>query len=87
MNKDTYKPISCSFYDRIEAAIVRRTKVELKFKAQNEEVVLEKTLITDTIIRDKAEFIKLEDGREIRMDQILSLDGAELFSDNSCRIS
>lgn len=87
MKDDTYKPISCSFYDRIEAAIVQKKEVELLFRDQNGQSQQETTLLLDTVVRDGKEFVKLENGSEIRMDHILSLDGTELISDTSCRTS
>jgi Rho-binding antiterminator len=79
MKKDqVYQPISCSFYDRIEAAIVLRKIVTFRYQNDAGDEVSLQTRLLDTRIRDKAEYVVLPDQVEVRMDHILSLDGAPL---------
>ena len=72
-----YQPISCTFYDRLEAAATLNKKVELKY--YNEEKLLTiSTTIISLEIKDKIEYMGLADGTEVRLDAIHSLDGVEL---------
>ena len=76
MSED-YIPISCSFYDRLEEAITVNKKVE--FSYYSEDLLLaSRTKLVDLVMRNKKEFVILEDGTEVRLDRIFSLDGIQL---------
>lgn len=70
-----YQPIDCSFYDRIEAAIVLRTPVLLEFVDADNSPVTNRIHLVNTRIADGEEFVILENGQEVRMDRIISLNG------------
>lgn len=75
----TYTPIACSFYDRIEEAIVLRKTVLLVYQnIEGAELAVEIRL-KDTQTKEGAEFLVLPSGEEIRMDRIVSLDGEVLL--------
>ena len=73
-----YTPIDCSFYDRIEAAIVLRKTVRLEYWEQAEVKAIVETKLKDTLTKNSEEFIILPSGNQIRMDRIISLDGEPL---------
>ena len=74
---NNYTPVSCSLYDGLETFIVGRKKIELVFlNAENSEVETE-CVITDLFSKDKAEFIRLDNGSEVRLDKILKIDGVQ----------
>lgn len=74
-----YTPIACSFYDRIEEAIVLRKTLSLVYLTPEGVEVEAETRLKDTRTRDDAEFVVLPYGEEIRMDRIVSLDGEPLL--------
>ncbi len=77
MIEEPYTPISCSFYDRLEEAATLSKNVLIEYLANNKTEV-RKSIITTIRLKDKIEWLVLEDGSEIRLDRILSLDGVEL---------
>lgn len=79
-----YQPISCDFYDILEALATRRIKTTVEFIDGGESVTLEGVVITDLQTRNKEEFMHLDDGRCIRLDRLLSVNGEEF--PGACRI-
>jgi len=75
----TYTPIACSFYDRIEEAIVLRKTVSLQFMGEDGKEQQLETRLKDTQTRSDGEFVVLPEGGAIRMDKIISLDGEPLL--------
>ena len=73
---EKYIPIDCNFYDRIEAAIVQRRIVRLEYRVASGQSVLAETMLKDTQTKEGEEFLLLPSGEQIRMDRIISLDGA-----------
>ena len=73
---EKYIPIDCNFYDRIEAAIVQRKTVQLEYRNAEGHNALAETKLQDTQTRAWWLIVILPSGERIRMDHILSLDGA-----------
>ena len=71
-----YIPIDCGFYDRIEAAIVQRKTVRLEYLDTDGKNVQAETMLNNTQTAAGEEFLLLPSGEKIRMDRIVSLDGA-----------
>lgn len=76
-----YKPVSCGFYDHFEAAAIQRKKVVLEIMTDEGSLKNISAVIIDFFHRDQAEFMKLIDGKEIRLDKIFSING---ITSNSC---
>ena len=77
-----YIPISCPYYDELEALATLRKECKIVF---NDEQGNEKSIhriIKTFFIRDKVEFLQLESGEEIRLDKLISV-GGKLLSDSS----
>lgn len=72
-----YKPIDCNFYDILEANAVLRKIVTIEYRV-NDEIQTIDNRIVDLFIKDKAEYMRLENGLEIRLDTIHSVDGSIL---------
>lgn len=72
-----YKPIDCSFYDRLEEAITLKTEVVLEIEKDGEIKQLHTTLI-DLINKNKIEWLMTSGGENIRLDHIHSINGIAL---------
>ncbi len=84
--QDKYIPINCEFLERLEFWCLKKIPCQIVYRQGNFPRDLEiETIITDIFSRDKAEFISLENGEEIRLDRIVSVNAYELPK-NSCRI-
>jgi Rho-binding antiterminator len=81
MNKE-YKPIACGLYDELELRALRKQIVKLTFQNDNKENKIIECIISDLFSKDKIEFLKTGDGIEIRLDDILELDG--IIFNKSC---
>jgi thiopurine S-methyltransferase len=71
--KATYIPIDCSLYDHYEAAATLRQQVELRLVDGSSRT----GRIVDLQVKDKVEWMRLEDGQEIRLDHIKDMRAAE----------
>jgi Rho-binding antiterminator len=74
---ESYIPINCDFYDELEALATLKKPAEIVFITENEGKLTVKGVITDLFIRDKVEFMSLDNGLEIRLDKLLSVNGKE----------
>ena len=72
---EEYKPISCDYYDELEALATMKKKVEIVFRAENGGKSILLGRITDLYTRDKIEYMKLDSGLEIRLDTLIEVDG------------
>ena len=72
-----YKPIDCSFYDRLEEAITLNTEVVLEIEQDGEIKPLKTTLI-DLFIENKIEWVMTGIGDKVRLDHIQSINGIAL---------
>ena len=70
----TYIPINCSYYDELEAAATQAKIVKLVYRDKSGEKQLD-TRIVNLYTKNKEEFMVLENGLEIRLDHLLSIDG------------
>ena len=74
-----YQPISCSFYDELEARATLGQPCALVYRTQADSPPSTyHGIIADMFIRDKAEFLRLADGFELRLDALLAVDDKEL---------
>ena len=73
-----YQPISCNFYDLLEAAATRRDRVTIRYRGEKGQVLEIEAVITDLRASQGEEFIYLDNGIYFRLDRILSIDGEEL---------
>jgi Rho-binding antiterminator len=74
-----YRPISCSFYDELEARATTRQVCALHYRETPEAPVSTREgVIQDLYIRDKVEYLRLTDGFELRLDKLVAVDEQEL---------
>lgn len=89
-NMNTYKPIDCAIYDILEIAAMRGTLAEISYKNALGETLEINERIKAVFTRDKAEYIKLYNSLEIRLDYLvrIAFDGnvIEFEEGGSCSI-
>ena len=73
-----YQPISCNFYDELEALATLRKNCEIVYRNEQEELNTTSGIIKDLYIREKVEYLLLDHGMEIRLDRLNTVDGKAL---------
>ncbi len=69
-----YVPINCEFHDVLETVAVQRRSVPMVIEEDGGEHVL-LARIVDITAHDGVETMRLDDGRIVRLDAIVSVDG------------
>lgn len=77
MFADPYSPIDCNFHDRIEALATTRRRVAVTYAMEAETTVSEGVIEDIWTSPTKEEFLRLDNGAEIRLDRILALRRAD----------
>lgn len=67
-------PVSCDFYDQLEALSVLRTACEIVFLEQESKAAVHGRIV-DLYVKEKAEFLKLNNGMEIRLNKLIHVNG------------
>lgn len=83
-----YQPIDCNYYDEITLLILRKQKCKVHFYNEKEKEETVMAVIEDIYTREKAEYLRLKDGMEIRLDKIIALDDKKNPDEhsNNCQI-
>ena len=74
-NKQDYQPISCNFYDELTLLAMRKKTCEIVYRVNEQKVTTVTGVIRDIYTKEKEEFVVLESGLAIRLDQLISADG------------
>ena len=69
-----YRLVDCDFHDQLESWSTLRQPCRLVYHNANNETITTESLIIDVFAANHADFIKLEDGTEIRLDQLVSVN-------------
>lgn len=77
-----YKPIACGLYDELELRALRKNKILLSYKDENNNINSLECVIADLFSKDKIEYLKTDNGLIIRLDDIIELDG--ILFNKSC---
>jgi Rho-binding antiterminator len=72
-----YVPISCHFYDELEALAVKKELCKVVYFEGKKQIYLE-DYIVDFRTKAKEEFVILKSGLEIRLDYLTSVNGKKL---------
>jgi Rho-binding antiterminator len=75
--EDKYQQVSCSLYDGVESLAVNRKKIKISYVNTANRIETTEGIIADLFSKDKAEFIRLDNGLEIRLDKITEIDGRQ----------
>jgi Rho-binding antiterminator len=71
---DAYVPVSCDFQDELEALAVMHQNCKIVYHNDAGEKVKTQGEIVDIYAANKADFLKLKDGTEIRLDRLVSVN-------------
>ncbi|MCZ7609512.1 MAG: Rho-binding antiterminator [Ignavibacterium sp.] len=80
MNKK-YKPIACGLYDELELRALRKQRVKIIFLNAKDDNELIECIITDLFSKDNTEYLKTDNGRIFRLDNIIEMDNI-IFNKN-----
>lgn len=75
---DAYRPIDCGVHDELLARATLGRPAELVYVGEDGVRHSVKDRIVDVFARDRAEYLRLASGLEIRLDKLVSLDGTPL---------
>ena len=74
MDNSEYIPINCSFYDYLEEAATLKQVAVINYYKNGKLAEVESKIKTFTI-RDKVEYMVLENGQSIRLDDLIKFNG------------
>jgi Rho-binding antiterminator len=77
-----YVPVSCDFHDELESLATLQQECLIFYHNETGDVVERRDRIADIYAANKADYLKLTDGTEIRLDQLVSVNG-KLPSDSA----
>lgn len=78
-----YQAVSCTYYDELEALATLRKSCLIIYRNETGAEVSRKGRIVDFFSADRAEFLKLDDGTDIRLDRLIEVDGKPVrFNDS-----
>ncbi len=70
-----YCLVDCGFHDQLEALATLQQTCQISYRTATEEIVEVQSQIVDVYAANKADFLKLKDGTEIRLDRLISVNG------------
>jgi transcriptional antiterminator Rof (Rho-off) len=80
-HSDTYRPVACSFYDELGLRMMRgRSCTLVVAKGRTSETI--EAVIEDVFTQGEAEYVRLNNGRCIRLDRIQQVD--DVSRPNAC---
>lgn len=75
MSSKSYIPISCSFYDELEALATLRQIATIKYAEGDAPTKTAEGKIKNFFIREGVEYLLMDTGLEIRLDHLISVNG------------
>ncbi len=72
---DSYRLLDCHFYDQLEALATLRQLCQIVYRTSSGEVIEVQDRIADIYAVNQADFLRLTDGTEIRLDCLVSVNG------------
>lgn len=81
--KPTYVPIACGLHDELQLRVMRGRRVELAWRDDEGTLVRTSGRLVDVSSRDGAEYLRLDDDTDIRLDRLVEVDGLA-FGHETC---
>jgi len=75
---NTYQPINCDYYDRLEAWATMRTICLIRFKSDDGKEQEVSSRIEDLFVLEKVEYMRLENGVVLRLDSLIDVNNIPL---------
>lgn len=75
---EKYEPISCDFYDELEAYSILKKEVEIFYENENGTTTSVFGKIKNLYSKDNTEYLLLDNGKEIRLDLLIRVDNKVL---------
>jgi Rho-binding antiterminator len=72
---DKYCLVDCDFHDQLEAFATLRQVCQISYHHPNGELAEAHDRIVDIYAANNADFLRLTDGTEIRLDRLISVNG------------
>ena len=72
-NSDAYEPVACSFYDELGLRMMRERPCTLVVD-EGEQTEMIEAVLADVFTEGGTEYVRLDDGRRIRLDRIRRVD-------------
>lgn len=80
---DSYTPVSCDFQDELEAIATLRQTCRIIYHIDTDTTSEIEGRIVDIYASNHADYVKLEEGTVIRLDQIVSVNDKRVASDTN----
>ncbi|MEZ5008455.1 MAG: Rho-binding antiterminator [Chitinophagales bacterium] len=78
-----YEPINCSLYDYLEMWSIKKIPVHIHYQEGDNSQMVEHDFIFDLQTKNKEEFVFLNSGKVIRLDNIIRINEID-FTVRSC---
>lgn len=75
-----YQPISCAYYDELEALATLGRKSTIQYHDLEGNATTVEGVIKDFYVENKVEYMTLDDGRDIRLDKLIAVNGKPMAS-------
>lgn len=72
-----YQPIDCEFHDLLEASATKRHRASFELRSSDGSVQVVQGRIVDLHAHAGIEYMQLDSGVQVRMDDIVSIDGVQ----------
>ncbi len=74
--KSEYTPVDCLFYDILEAVVIKKQETDISYFSEDGNEHQLHGIIRDIVtLKNKGEYIVLNNDEKIRLDRIITLDG------------
>ena len=77
-DSSTYLPISCEFHDLLETLATMHKPAQISFRDAAGLVRHRETAIADVFAKHGAEYLAMDEGETLRLDQLIAVDGEQL---------
>lgn len=75
--KKEYHPIDCNYYDELVLLIMEKAPCEIIYNDEKGHRISTRMRLTNIYTKEKVEYLDLEDGTTLRLDQLISAGGKE----------
>ena len=69
-----YQLVDCSFHDELEALATLQQRCKITYRTETDEIVEIDSQIVDIYAAHQADFLKLKEGTEIRLDRLIQVN-------------